>query len=151
MGSNFNGHSGYTVAELVVSLSVVAIMAAIAVPNFLEYLPTHRLNGASRQLYSDVLWARSRAVADRNNYNITFISVTQYRLHDDDDNDGTLDGGEWSLIKSIEASFPSITLNSTADTVISPRGTAIPFTVSVSGAAGTRQVIVELTGAARIE
>jgi len=36
-------HTGFTLIELIVVMALIAIMAAIAVPNFLDWLPNMRL------------------------------------------------------------------------------------------------------------
>src|SRR5215471_14652449 len=55
---------GFSLAELVIGIVVFGILAAIAVPQFLAFRPKNRLNGAARQVYSELMWARSKAVND---------------------------------------------------------------------------------------
>ena len=46
--------SGFTLAELMLCLGIVAILAAIAVPNFVTWLPKRRLQSAASQVQSAI-------------------------------------------------------------------------------------------------
>lgn len=63
---------GYTLTELMVTVAIIGIVAAIGVPSYLSYLPHLRLNGAVRDLMSDFRLARSLAVGQSQNHYITF-------------------------------------------------------------------------------
>lgn len=63
---------GYTLTELMVTLAIVGIVAAMAVPSFMSYLPHLRLNGAARDLISDLRLARSLAVGQNQRYRVVF-------------------------------------------------------------------------------
>jgi Tfp pilus assembly protein FimT len=54
--------AGLTFVELMVTFSVIAVLATISVPYLLANLPTYRVNGAVRQLIADFRLARTRAV-----------------------------------------------------------------------------------------
>jgi type IV fimbrial biogenesis protein FimT len=54
--------AGFTLVELMVTVSVIAVLATISVPYLLVNLPTYRVNGAVRQLVADFRLARTRAV-----------------------------------------------------------------------------------------
>lgn len=63
---------GYTLTELMVTVAIVGIVAAMAVPSFISYLPHLRLNGAARDLISDLRLARSLAVGQNQRYKVFF-------------------------------------------------------------------------------
>lgn len=59
--------SGFTMVELMISLVVLAILAALAAPSFIEYLERYRLRSAVEDTLAVFVQARQGAVeADRN-------------------------------------------------------------------------------------
>ena len=51
-------NSGFTIIELLIVIAVLGILGAIAVPNYLSYLPNARLKSAARDLYSNMQLAK---------------------------------------------------------------------------------------------
>ncbi len=60
-----NNEHGLTLIEVVTVVALIGLLAAIAIPNFLNWLPNMRLKEASRDLYSLMQKARLEA-AQRN-------------------------------------------------------------------------------------
>ena len=67
-------HKGFTIIELVVTLAIIAILAAIAAPSFREYLATQRLKGAITELSTDLQFARSESVQKNAAITATFAA-----------------------------------------------------------------------------
>ena len=61
---------GFTLTELTLAMALVGITLAIALPAFSNVMRSARLNGAVRQLVSDVREVRSQAVATGWDYRI---------------------------------------------------------------------------------
>ncbi|MCK4596896.1 GspH/FimT family pseudopilin [bacterium] len=63
---------GMTLVEIVVVLAIMGILAALAVPSFIKYLPGVKLKGDTRNVASVSRLARMRAVAEGAQYGIFF-------------------------------------------------------------------------------
>lgn len=61
--------SGFTAIELMVTLTVLAVLVSLAVPSFKELVAAQRLRTASFDLRSDLVFARSEAL--KRNQNVT--------------------------------------------------------------------------------
>ena len=73
----FKNRKGFTLTEVVVTLSILGIMMAISVPSYISWLPRHRLQTSVRQIYDDLNLAKMQAVKDNRNACIEFFSATE--------------------------------------------------------------------------
>jgi type IV fimbrial biogenesis protein FimT len=64
--------SGFTLIELMVTISVFAILTSIATPNVLSWMDNARLSSASRQVMSAIQDARMHAVKENSRARIEF-------------------------------------------------------------------------------
>ena len=71
--------SGFTFAELMVVLGIIAIIMALAIPGLIGWIPKHKLGTATRDLLSTLEAARVRAVRERVSVGIEF-DVTTYTV-----------------------------------------------------------------------
>lgn len=84
LSMRLNNKNGFTLLEVVVVLVVGGIMVAVAVPNFLSWLPDIRLKGAARDFYSDMQRTRMEAVKTNRNTAIIFDTANnQYTICDE--------------------------------------------------------------------
>jgi prepilin-type N-terminal cleavage/methylation domain-containing protein len=63
---------GFTIIELIIVIVVIGIMTAIAVPDFLSWLPQYRLKSAARDLYSYLRRAKIGAIKSNKKWAIVF-------------------------------------------------------------------------------
>lgn len=64
--------AGFTKLELLVTMGILGFLTALAAPGFLNWLPSYRLKGAARELYSNLQLAKARAIKDRGECAIEF-------------------------------------------------------------------------------
>jgi prepilin-type N-terminal cleavage/methylation domain-containing protein len=63
---------GFTLVELLVTIALVAIVGAIAVPSYFGYSLNTNLKAAARNIQNDFLDLKERAIAESTMYRITF-------------------------------------------------------------------------------
>ena len=143
--------SGFTLVELMIVISVASALMLVATFSYLSLRPSLRLNGVTRQMLGDLMTARMKSVNQNNEFKVFFLNTTEYKILDDDDNDGTDDMGEWSETKDIQDNYPGVTLSATSDPIFSPRGTAnAGTTITLTNTNGTKTVSVSMTGRVKI-
>ena len=91
--------SGFTLIEVLMTIVVLAILAAVAVPGFSVWLPNYRLKAAARDMVSNFQLAKLTAVKRNTNCAITFNQAIGARTYDyvvyvDLDKDLEYDAGE---------------------------------------------------------
>ena len=78
-------NSGFTLLEVMVTVGIIAIVSAIAIPSVISYLPKHRMSGGTRDIYSAMQYARMRAVKEKTRVVISFnIGTDSYTVFIDD-------------------------------------------------------------------
>lgn len=67
---------GFTAAEVVIVLVIIAIITAIAVPRYANALANRRVNLAAARITADLALARSRAKSSGTSQTVTFDTAT---------------------------------------------------------------------------
>jgi prepilin-type N-terminal cleavage/methylation domain-containing protein len=75
-----SNQKGLTLTELIVTVSLITILAAVGVGTFFNSLPRYRLNAAARDLVSNMRTARQMAATQNISYSIQFLSTTTYSI-----------------------------------------------------------------------
>ncbi len=136
--------SGITFIELMVVLGILAIMASIAVPSFIGWLPNYRMRSAADELLSTMWMAQKRAVSENANVAVTFDFANEAYLVFIDDGASPDDGirqADEKIIKSGQMP-PGIDLldgdengNFPLSTIFHFNRRGFPFDLSVAPAA----------------
>jgi type IV fimbrial biogenesis protein FimT len=147
MVMNFPSKTGFTMIELMIVIAVLVVLLTIAAPTFRSFMAQSRLNGAAREVASDLMAARMQAIKENNRFKVSFINDHQYTILDDDNNNGTADSGEATQTKDIQNVFQDVTMTYNNNPIFSPNGTASNLaTVTLSNSRGSKYVKVAITG-----
>ena len=72
---------GFTLIEMMVVIAIMAIVSAIAIPNFYSYAAGMKLRSASRDLYSTLQNTRMKAIRQNTRWAVEF-TASSYRVVD---------------------------------------------------------------------
>ncbi len=87
--------AGFTLIEVLVVATVIAVLLTIAIPNYMTWLPGMRLKAASRDLFSHMQQVRLRAVKENRNFAIEFdVAGNRFFLLDDYGDDRIPNSGD---------------------------------------------------------
>jgi type IV fimbrial biogenesis protein FimT len=99
-------NTGFSLAEVLTVIGLIAIISAIAIPNYIAMLPDYRLKDAARTLFSSMQKAKLEAVKRNTNVAISFsVASGSYEVFVDDgagggtSGDATKNGAETTLIQ----------------------------------------------------
>jgi len=150
---NRSQSAGFTLIELMIVITITAILTALAVPSFSVTLDNQRISGAAEAVLSDLRWARAEAIKRNKKVRVTFTSGSNWEYTIDTYPLATSDG---VLPKKVDGSdFPSTELpaafGSLLYTTFDPvRGTANNGTATIESDHYSADVIVSLLGRVRI-
>ncbi len=84
-------HRGFTVMELMIVLGIFGLVVAASWGNIQSVIRQQRLLGATNEMATHLRLAREKAVAEGNNYVVTFRpGVNDYQVWDDEGSDTVL-------------------------------------------------------------
>lgn len=122
---------GYSLTELLATITVIGIVLAIAVPDYSKWVLKRQVEKESQKLYMDLMLARISAIKNNNNVVITFNpGNNQYQIHDDTDSDGVQDAGE--NVNNISL-IPQVQFGFSGGAVTDPDGNNVTTSVFLAG------------------
>jgi type IV fimbrial biogenesis protein FimT len=129
------GQKGFSLIEVLITLGILVIVAAIAVPQMGRMLESYRLNGAARLVWSDMQNAKMTAVRENRSITVNFRS-TSYDF---------VRNGAVIFTRNLANDYPGVTVSG-GNITFNSRGTANPITITVSLAGRTRSFSIAWTG-----
>jgi len=155
----YRKQSGFTLLELMITVAVLGVLAAIALPSFQSIIEHRRLAGAAENLFADLQYARSESIKRNEVIRVQVTSGASWCFGLDDD-DGvaclcTSNACEiGGVVKNVTAnSYPNIEMSEGGVIEFDPRqGLLVPsvgedFIFRIGGAGGdTRTVSISALG-----
>jgi len=133
-------NDGFSTIELLASVTLIGIIAAIALPNWRGTFPNYALNNSTRQIQSELQQIKMRAVAENVGFEMSYqVGSSQYTIFRD------------SQIVATRPLADGTSITKAGSITFSPRGTAGANRVRLSNSQGKcRQVVVSATGRVRV-
>jgi type II secretion system protein H len=80
------GQQGFSLVEMLIVVAIIAIMAAIALPNIGGYIRNYKIRGAAQEVASVLQTARGKAVSTNTNTGVSFVILDNdsYRFIQED-------------------------------------------------------------------
>ncbi len=143
---------GFTLIEMMVVIAIIAVLSAIAVPSFMEYARNQRLNGAARQVYSDLMNARQQAVTENKKIIVEFVSNHQYQFVRDNDASETVSTGDETLVlRDIHPEYSDVTFSAGFNPAFRPNGTGKNPVITLTSSSTGKTKCITISTAGRIK
>jgi len=143
---------GFTLMELMIVLGIMSITLMLTNMWLSTQLPHWRLNGAVRQVMSDLVAAKMSAVVERNRHRVFFQDHRHYLILDDKNNNGKIDAGEPQDARDIQTDYQDVTLTASSNPSFLPRGTASNLaSITLTNSAGSKKITVSITGRVKVK
>jgi prepilin-type N-terminal cleavage/methylation domain-containing protein len=143
--------NGFSLSECIIVMAVMAIMAAIALPNYGNFMGQRRLDGSFRQIQTELMLLRMQAISENRNIAMAVTGANQYTIFNDQNSNGVIDSGEIIAIKTIDPAYFDVNIAAVSGYVPTfyANGTATFGRITCTGSTGTKEI--QVSGAGRVK
>ena len=137
---NSKSKHGYSLIELVATMALAGILAAIALPSWNKLLPSYQLDSSARQFQSELHNIKMRAATENVGFQLVYANgAAAYTIQRD------------SAVLVTKPLPAGVIVTSAGTISFSPRGTASANRIRLRSSDGMcKQVVVSPTGRVRI-
>ena len=139
------GSLGLTLMELIVTISVLAILLVIAWPKIGQVSSGYRLRAAAREVATDLQFARLLAVKENKYFQVSCAGSSYQVIR------VTPSPSVVVKTRDFSSDFPGLTLTSITVAFNSRGNAASASTITVSNPWGTRNITVGSTGRVKMQ
>jgi len=140
--SKKNGSQGLTLVELILCMAILGVLLAIASPLLAQFSTGYRLRAATRELATDLQFARLLAVKENRNFQV-ICGTNSYQVV-------RVNDGFVAKARNFSADYPDVVLSDSVVTFNS-RGNAVAETITVSNFASSKNISVGSTGRVKLQ
>jgi type IV fimbrial biogenesis protein FimT len=134
------GQKGFSLIEVLISLGILVILAAIAIPQMRGIIENYRLNGAARVVWSDMQNAKMTAIRENERIRVDFYPTSYNFVRI-----GTIN--EVIFTRNLANDYPGVTINSSRENItFNSRGTVNATTITISLAGKAKNFTIAWTG-----
>jgi prepilin-type N-terminal cleavage/methylation domain-containing protein len=148
------GQQGFSLLEAMVVVTIMVILSSVMLPSYVRMANRTRLNGATRELVSDIMRVRMQSVSQSKQFMIQ-CNGARYQIFRDNNGNGLFESSELFSVREVARVYSGVNVSGPSGTtsalVFNPRGTVTGSTVSVTNSMGTKRVVVNIAGRVRVE
>lgn len=140
--------------EVLIVIAIIGIMLGVAAPNFMDYMKSRRLSGATMQLYVDLMNARGQAVTQNNKVIVQLTSNHSYTIIRDLNGNGVVDTGETGDTRDIHPDYADVTFAPAStgfNPVFYPNGTGMQGTINITSSSLSQTRTIAISTAGRVK
>lgn len=132
--ARMQGPAGFTLVELMIVITIIGILLAIAIINFKQWNEKYTVEANIKEIYSILTKARNDAANSNTQMRVT-LAANQVSTHMDADGDGVVDAGEPTTTRT----YPRFTITFAASPIVYDRRgiTSDIQTISITGYAAS--------------
>lgn len=161
IGGKMNKQSGFTLLEVMVVIAVIALLVAVAIPNFVRYRNARQVALSARNVYTALQLAKITAIKDNTAVNVQFTTgigdAGKYQVFVDANDDDTFNAGDTDIQSGGMEPGVNMASASFAGLGDSMRFTSVGMTpgangtVTVTNGHLTNRIVVNIVGGIRME